>query len=59
MENMFTNKPLLDKFLLELQNELTDPIHKRLIGAYRGDDPVSSMEYELTKILLEILDSAS
>ena len=43
------------KYLIELLAELSDPVHKRLIQAYRGDDPVKSMEYELGKILTEVL----
>ena len=40
----------------ELLEELSDPVHKQLIQAYQVDDPVRSMEDELGKILMEILN---
>lgn len=43
------------EFLDELQRELSDPFYGRLIHAYRGDDPVQSMESELAEMLLEVL----
>jgi hypothetical protein len=43
------------KFLEEIQGKVADPVHKRLIQACQGDDAVASMEAELSKILLEIL----
>lgn len=43
------------KFLEELEEQLSDPIHRRLIKACQADNPVQSMESELGKILLEIL----
>jgi Trp operon repressor len=44
-----------EEFLDELQREVSDPLHRRLIQAYRGDNPVQSMESELAKILFEVL----
>jgi hypothetical protein len=44
-----------NEFLAELLQGVTDPIHRRLIEAYQGDDPVQSMESELCKILMEVL----
>lgn len=44
-----------NEFLDELQKESSNPLHKRLIQAYRGDNPVQAMEAELAKILLEAL----
>jgi hypothetical protein len=44
-----------EEFLEELQKEVSTPVHKRLILAYRGSDPVQSMESELKKMLLEVL----
>jgi len=35
---------------------LSDPVHKRLIEAHGGDDPVRSMESELANILKEVLN---
>lgn len=43
------------EFLSQLLNEITDPVHWRLINTYQTDDPVGSMENELGKILLEVL----
>lgn len=43
------------KFLEELEEQLSNPIHRRLIQACQGDNPVQSMESELGKILLEVL----
>jgi hypothetical protein len=56
-ENIQTNtiSSRSKEFLSELLEEITDPIHKRIIKTYQGDDPVHSMEIELGKILLEIL----
>jgi len=48
-------EPPSKKYLDELIAELSDPIHKRLIEAYQGDDPVQSMESELEKILIEVV----
>jgi hypothetical protein len=45
-----------EEYLDELLAELSDPVHKRLIQAYRGNDPVQSMESELGKILMEVLN---
>lgn len=44
-----------EKFIKELIEELSNPIHRRLIQAYKGDNPVESMESELGKILMEVL----
>jgi hypothetical protein len=47
----------LEEFLAELQGNITDPIHLRLIKAYQSADPVTSMETELGKILMEVVKS--
>jgi len=45
-----------EKYLKQLQEELTDPLHKRIIAAYlKKDDPVASMEAELGGILTDVL----
>lgn len=44
-----------EKYIEEFLAALSDPIHKRLIQAYQGSDPVQSMESELGKILMEAL----
>ena len=45
-----------EEYLDELLAELSEPVHKRLIQAYRGNNPVQSMESELGKILMEVLN---
>ena len=45
-----------EEYLDELLAELSDPVHKRLIQAYRGKDPVKSMESKLGEILMEVLN---
>ena len=47
-----------EQLLEELQKNLKDPFHRRLIWAYQGEDPVQSMEAELKKILLEVFNEA-
>jgi hypothetical protein len=44
-----------DEFLDELEAGISDPVYKRLIKAYQGNNPTTSMESELKAILLEIL----
>lgn len=55
MEEVSSQNSRREEFLDALQRELSDPMHRRLIQAYRGDDPVQSMESELAKTLLEVL----
>jgi hypothetical protein len=55
MEQASSQNPCLKKFLDELQKEISNPLHKRLIQAYGGSEPVKSMESELAKIISEIL----
>ncbi len=43
------------QFLAELAEQVSTPVHRRLIEAYGGGDPVQSMETELGKILLEVI----
>jgi hypothetical protein len=43
------------EYLNELLDKLSNPIHKRMISAYEGNDPVQTMESELRKILTEVL----
>lgn len=45
-----------DTIVEELVAQLSDPIHRRIIQAHRGTDPVQSMESEIGKILLEVLN---
>ena len=47
------------KHLDNLLNKLPDPVHKRIIRAYRGDNPTKSMESELQQILMEVLSRES
>lgn len=44
-----------EDFLKQLQKEIIDPIHKRLIQAYTGNNPLQSMEDEFSKVLKEVL----
>ena len=43
------------EYLDELLKKISDPVHKRLIQAYMGSNPVQSMESELGEILKEVL----
>ena len=54
-QETISQDPPRKKYLDELLVKLSDPVHKRLIEAYQGDDPVQSMESELGKILIEVL----
>ena len=47
----------LELYLQELKALVTDPIHKRLLSAYTGDDPKESVELELDRLLIEVLES--
>lgn len=38
----------------DLIKELSDPIHKKLLQAYQGSEPVQSMEAELRNIITEV-----
>jgi len=57
------NKPAIphpfrkSAFLADLLATVDDPNHKRILGAYKQIDPVASMEAELSRILLEIVES--
>lgn len=55
MEEVSSQNSRQEEFLNELREEISDPLHKRLIQSYHGDNPVGSMESELVKILLEVL----
>jgi hypothetical protein len=44
-----------EEYLDELSETLSDSVHKRLIKAYKGEDPVTAMESELKNILSEVL----
>jgi len=43
------------EFLRGLREQVADPVHKRLLDAYAGPDPVASMEGELASVLLEVM----
>lgn len=55
MEEASSQNSRREEFLDELQKKISNPLHRRLIQAYQGDDPVQSMESELVKILLKVL----
>jgi hypothetical protein len=50
-----TDLSKLEKYSKELAELTEDPIHKRLITAYTGDNPKASMEAELSRILDEVM----
>lgn len=47
-------KPTEEKCAKDLIEELSDPIHKNLLQAYGGSEPVQSMEAELRSIITEV-----
>ena len=47
----------LEQYIRRFLARLPDPVHRRLIQAYAGDDPVASMEAELGNVLREVVDS--
>ena len=55
MEELKAQDSNLQKHLTDLMDGLSNPVHKRLIQAYKGGDPKGSMESELGKILSEVL----
>jgi hypothetical protein len=55
VEELGAQNYALRKYLTELMDRLSNPVHKRLIQAYEGSDPKESMESELGEILLEVL----
>lgn len=55
MDEAVAQDSSLKKYLAELADRLTNPVHKRLIQAYKGNDPTESMEDELGEILKEVL----
>ena len=54
-ESTISQNSQIQMFLEELKQEISNPLHKRLLEAYKGQTPVQSMETELKKILLEVL----
>ena len=50
-----SRRPRKPEFLRELIAYIDDPNHKRVLSAYKLDDPVQSMEAELSRILMEIV----
>jgi len=44
-----------NKYLEDLLGIVPDGVHKRLIEAYKGEDPLKAMESELRKIITEVL----
>ncbi|HUW96529.1 MAG TPA: hypothetical protein VMW58_12145 [Anaerolineae bacterium] len=57
---MDTEKPTPESaghgYVRQFLEQLSNPIHKRVIEAYEGDDPVMSMESELVRVLREVLE---
>lgn len=50
-EPVDSRQEAVDSFL----DTLSDPVHRRIVGAYRGNNPVEEMEKELLGILEEIV----
>ena len=58
MENeSLGEQPVGETYLQRFLEQLSDPVHRRLIRAYGGDDPVASMEVELGNLLREVVNS--
>jgi len=47
----------LEIYLEEIKELVTDPIHKRLLAAYTGDKPKESVELEIDRLLIQVLES--
>ena len=58
MGGMSSKHAQLQQYQIELLVKVTDPIHTRLVAAYKPENPVDSMEKELDSILLEVLQDA-
>ena len=50
-----TEQSRLETYLEELKALAADPIHKALLAAYTGDKPKESVERELNRLLIEVL----
>lgn len=46
----------IEKYLSEVLEKISTQKHKRIIRAYKGDNPVQSMETELGEIVTEIMN---
>ena len=46
----------IEEYKKELLEKVSDSVLKRIVTAYEFPNPVDSMEAELDKILLEVLD---
>lgn len=45
----------VEVYLKELADETEDQIHKRLIAAYKGDNPKAQIEKEFGNVLTEVI----
>ena len=45
----------IEKFGKELVDRTEEPVHKRLIAAYKGENPKEQIERELGNILKEVI----
>lgn len=50
-------RPRKSDFLSDLIAQVDDPNHKRVLSAYKPENPTQSMEAELGRLLMEILAS--
>jgi hypothetical protein len=55
MEDASIDDSPRERFLVQLKQQISNPVHKRLIEAYKGEEPVPSMESALQEILLGVM----
>ena len=55
-EEVKPKDPKIENYLYEILERISNQEHRRIIQAYRGDNPVQSMETELGKIVMEIVN---
>ncbi len=51
------NNPKVAQYLSEVLENISNQRHRRIIQAYKGENPVQLMETELSEIVMEILNS--
>ena len=48
----------VEEFLQAVEKRTSDPIHRRLLAASRSENPTTSLDAELHKIVGEIINAA-
>lgn len=56
-KNPRSNKQFKNEIIQGLISNLENPIHIRLLNAYKGENPLDSMEKELGRILTEVISN--